>query len=305
MKKLIIVVAALGLTLGCSMADPFKRSNESMMAAVVQQLPLGDMLEKFFAAASGKKVIFVNMESDEYTDDQLPEYLFLDAMYSRLTASNVKVQLLERDPDTLTLLEKEMEGVTLPATEKPCGKSSPCESEAKSAADIQADRDTVAKLLREVLDEISGQEVLVTMDAACCGGKGQASKVTSEMVANEVGDNKSKLIKDLVTRYTALYDTGGKAETFRREIEVDQADYIFAYRLYEYGWHKNKGRRITYIKLHYRIIGLDTGRVLLSDFLEHRIDEILTPSENRLMNTKGKNADFRRPGKRNSNSGKR
>ena len=135
MKRLLLVVMSLGITVGClsGKADPFTRSNEAMLARLVQEMPFGDSLERFLAAATGKKIIFVNMEDDEYTDDQLPEYMLLDALYSRLTSADVRVQLLERDPDTLTLLEMEMAGVELPASEKPCGKRSGCESEAKSA----------------------------------------------------------------------------------------------------------------------------------------------------------------------------
>jgi hypothetical protein len=109
-----------------------------------------------------------------------------------------------------------------------------------------------------------------------------------------------------VTRYTDLHDTGSKAETFRREVDIEQADYLFAYRIYDYGTWSFKDKRITYIKIHYRIIGIDTGRVLLSDFIEHRIDDELSAQERRtLVLTYAKQSDFKRPAGRTAKDDKR
>ena len=100
---------------GCSMVDPFTRSNEAMMAQVAQDMPLTSEVKDWLYKAKGKKVILINMEDDRYTDDQLPEYMIHDAMYARLTNDDIKVTLLERDVDTLTILERENDGVDLPA----------------------------------------------------------------------------------------------------------------------------------------------------------------------------------------------
>ena len=179
-------------------------------------------------------------------------------------------------------------------------------AKAKSQEEVEAAREAVALMLRELIDELGEQDVLVTMDEACCGAKGGTSKTKTEIIANELGANKSKLLQDLVGRYTSLYDTGGKAETFRREVDVDQADYLFAYRIYDYGTWNFKDQRVTYIKLHYRIVAIDTGRVLLSDFLEHRIDDELTSQERRTLTiTYAKQSDYKRPAQRTPKAGRR
>ena len=46
---------------------PFTTSDEAMMARLVQEVPFGEKLDRFFAETSGKKLVFFNMEDDEAT----------------------------------------------------------------------------------------------------------------------------------------------------------------------------------------------------------------------------------------------
>ena len=287
----LVFIATLSFAPPSAANDPFLVSDEAMMARLVQQVPFGETLERFFAETSGKRLVFFNMEDDQATNDQLPEYLFLDAMFSRLTSANVKVRLLERDPDTLSLLEQELRGVALPHRKTPCTGGTGCDSEALSAAELEASRTNVAALLRGVLDDLAHQDVIVQKQGDCCGNDTLGSTAKTAVIANEIGDNKAALIRDLVEQYLTLNEASPAVVRNTRDVADDQADYLFAYRLYDFGWLKVKDRRIVYLKLHYRIVHLESGRVVVSGFLEDRLED--DGIDIGSVRTKG--ADYSRP----------
>jgi hypothetical protein len=255
----------------------------------------------------------MNMEDDRYTDDQLPEYLILDAFYARLTNSDLKVRFLERDFDTLAMIERERSGIDLPTTTVEVVKS---EDDINQAAeDARVARERISNLISGVLGDIAAQDVIVMSEESCCGNnEGKKKLVETKIIANEVGSNKAALLKKLVNEYTALYDLKNiSAEpavtttttVVRKKVQVDQADYLLAYRIYDFGTWSVKDKRTTYLKLHVRIVDMESGQILLSDFMEHRIEDVLTSGEkNSLVNSHASQSDFGRPAKRTSDSGK-
>jgi len=90
---------------------------------------------------------------------------------------------------------------------------------------------------------------------------------------------------------------------------MSKADYLLAYRIYEFGpWAKPVPtggiERTTYAKLHIRVIDMTSGRIVASDFMEHSIVDNLTEKEfNTLGDTKAKPADYRRPASRAGDRG--
>lgn len=315
--KSILMLLALSAINGCAIVDPFTKSNEAMMAKTVLEAPFGAELTSFLDASANKKIVLMNMEDNRYTDDQLPEYLILDAFYSRLTDSKVKVQFLERDYDTLAMIDRERTGIDLP---------SKTVVENKSDADLKASieenraaKEKIANLIAKVLDDVADQDVVVLSEESCCGPNGGKKTLESKIIANEVGANKSELLKKLVNDYTSLYDLKNtttekqEAPEVTRKVQVDQADYLLAYRIYDFGtWSVNVGglfrskvHRTTYIKLHVRVVDMKTGAIVISDFMEHRIEDKLTTGEKRtLFKSHASQNDFGRPGKRTSDKGK-
>ncbi len=287
-------------TSGCAMVDPFKRSDEAMMAKVADEIPLGNELGDWLEKASDKKIVLVNMENDRYQDDQLPEYMIHDALYSRLTGEKSRApMLLDRDPDLLSLMARERDGLDLPSHME--GGDGPADS-----LTFEQRRAEIGGLIAHVVNEIAEQDVLVTHEASCCGdGKNHTQAAHENLIANEVGTQKAQLLRDLVGQFSSLYPRVKAAEVATRHVDLTTADYLFAYRVYDYGTWNFEEERITYLKLHIRVIDLDSGEIVVSDFMEHRIEDSLTSKERKtLLKSKASQSDYGRPASRTPKNGR-
>ena len=158
-------VLVLPVLTGCAHVDPFTQSDEAMMAQVAEEVVRfsGDLAE-FFEQATGKQVVIVNLENDHYTDDQLPEYMLHDAFYKEWTGSDVKITILDRDPDILSLMERERDGLDLPASWSPATKLN------EDSLTIEQRRREIGRLIAGLVEELSEQDVLVMYEAPCCNG---------------------------------------------------------------------------------------------------------------------------------------
>lgn len=286
----VLTLAALQ---GCAVVDPFKLSDEAMMAGVAMDVPFGDELGQWLKETVGKNVVVVNMENGSHTDDQAPEYMFHDALVARLVGSKASVMLLERDPDLLSLIGNERaDGVryTVTTTTEP-------------GTSMVERRAAVGKLLRDVVDAIDDQDELIVAPTGPDNAHAiRGGKALETIASNEVGPNKAALIKDLVGQYSDLYKA---TQTEKREIttSVAGADYLFAYRLYDFGTWSIKDVRYTYIKAHVRVVDMQTGQIVVSDFMEMENEDQLSGKQRRsLTNTHAKQADYARPASRTSDS---
>ncbi len=305
-RSFVPAALCLSVLIACASIDPFTRSDQAMMAQVADEVAFGPELNAFFAEAAGKEVVIVNLESDQYTDDQLPEYMLLDAFYTRLTSSDIDVVLLDRDPDVLALMEREREGIDLPATWSYEPAMNP------DSLTHEQRRHELGELIADLVDDLSGQDVLVLHDAPCCGERDERGGVLKEQViANEVGPEKAALLRELVEQYMSLYPEVETVERPTRHVDLTTADYLVAYRVYEFGTWKNqvsrnRVERISYLKLHVRVIDLATGAIVVSDFMEHRISDTLTSGEASTLKTfRVGQEDFGRPSSRTPDDGSR
>lgn len=313
MKNQILAFALALPLIGCSAKiNPFESSDEAMMAKIVQEFTLGGDVIEFLKKSKGEKIILVNMEDPNYTNDSLPEYMIHDAIYSRIASDFSGVELLERDSDIISIIEQENQGIEF-CPSKVCDGSLTEEGEEVLTAEERRHR--VGELIREITTELANQDVVVMNEDECCNGNGKTkSKLDTMIVANEVGKEKSELLQALVKEYMSLFkiDTKSrdkKPETQKLSIEMPKADYLFSYRVYDYGnWIQTKrkeSRRITYIKLHVRIVDMSTGEVVVSDFIEHTIEDTMSTKERAaLSRSKANQSDYGRPSKRKSRSTK-
>lgn len=294
--KNILLSIALSFSLtGCaSWLDPFAFSDEASMAAVAMKVPLGDELEGWLASAAGKKVVIVNMENSAHTDDQAPEYLLHDALVARLSNAKAETVLLERDPDLLAIMGNERgDNVRYTAPTDPSATTTVAER-----------RKAVGDMIGEVVDTLAQQDAIVIApgapgsDSATRGGK-----VIETIAANEVGTTKAALLRELVGQYADLYKVT-PSTTVETASSVAGTDFLFAYRIYDFGTWSIKNTRLTYIKAHVRVVDMKTGQIVASDFIEKRIeDEINTSERLNLINTKTSQSDYGRPASRTSDSG--
>ena len=284
------------LATGCATIDPFERSDEAMMSKVMEEARISKDLDSWIKNAGSASVVFINMEDNNYTDDQLPEYMVLDHMYTKLKDGNNSIRILERDPDILNVFQKEIDGVDLPATWKPGGSTT-------DPLSIEERRAELGAMIRAIVSNISPQDVLVTLDECCDKGDG---KNLEQLLANEVGGNKSDLLKWLVREYYDLYP---EVTASKRHVDIENADYLIAYRVYDYGAWKSRrltgSDRITYVKLHVRVVDMDTGEVIVADFMENKKEDRLSNKEMAaLAKSSASQSDYGRPSTRSSKSGR-
>ena len=314
MKNLSLVLA-LALA-GCSVkVDPFVQSDAAMMAKVVNDVVFDKNLAAALKKASGKKLVLVNLESPNYVDDELPEYMIQDALYQQLTMGYPGVELLERDDDIISLIEQENAGIEFCPTES-------CSLDGEDDADdddVEARREEVAGVLRRLLDTLGDQDVVVMNEEPCCSAdskKKGTSTLETEIIANEIGEVKSDLIKDLVEEYISLYDLSEDDAPRKRDskrklsVQMPQADMLLSYRVYDHGtWVRTIRKssfRISYVKLHLRLIDMKSGEVMYSGFLERASEDTLRPGERgALSRSKASQADWGRPANRSNETTKR
>jgi len=162
----------------------------------------------------------------------------------------------------------------------------------------------VGKLLRDLLDALDDQDsFVVAPNSPDKDHSIRAGKALETINSNEIGPTKAALLRELVGQYSDLYKV---TQTEKREITttVAGADYLFAYRIYDFGTWSIKDTRYTYIKAHIRIVDMQTGQVVVSDFIEKREkDELSSRERATLSNTHAKQADYGRPAKRTSDTG--
>ena len=214
-----------------------------------------------------------------------------------MTNENVKVLLLDRDPDVLEVLAAERRG-----------------------------RAKVGGMISKLLDQISPQDVLVHHQVTGAArqllnalpkntvgvGKRRKARVTvpvvhpgdpvvsPEIVANELGERKAALLRHLVSEYAQLF-TVPTAKKSTQRLDLATADYLLAYRVYEFGPYNNKlssgdYERTTYLKLHLRVVDMKTGGIVASDFMEQSTVDNLTAEQFAvLQSVRAKSADYRRP----------
>ena len=295
MNRLNLGLVAL-LATGCATIDPFERSDEAMMSKVMQEARISKDLESWIKNAGNASVVFINMEDNNYTDDQLPEYMLLDHMYTKIKDGNNSIRILERDPDILNVFQKEINGVELPATWKPGGMTT-------DGLSIGERRSELGAMIRSIVTSISPQDVLITLDECC--EKGSSDSIEG-VLANEVGTNKSELLKWSVKEYYDLYP---EVKESKRHVDVDNADYLVAYRVYDYGAWKSRrltgSDRITYVKLHLRVVDMETGEVIVADFMENKKEDRLSNKEMAaLAKSQASQSDYGRPSTRSSKSGR-
>lgn len=299
MTKTSLLLTSLFLS-GCAAVDPFVKSDEANMAKIIKEANLAKDLDSWIKSAGNSAVVFINMEDNHYTDDQLPEYMVLDAIYSNIKDGNSSIRILERDPDILGMLQRENDGVDLPASWQP---------EATHASDsltVEQRRDEVGALIRAIVHHVSPQDNLVELDYCC--SEGNNKEYLETVIANEVGSNKSELLQELVQEYMGLYPELKAKKLQQRHVDVDNADYLIAYRVYDFGTYKSKAltatNRISYVKIHIRVVDMETGEVIVSDFMENKANDRLSNREvAALARTKAAQSDYGRPSSRSSKSG--
>jgi len=297
MKNLSFGLLAMMAT-GCATVKPFEQSDEAMMSQVMEEARISKDLDSWIKNAGSAKVVFINMEDNNYTDDQNPEYMIVDHLYTKIKDGNNSLKILERDPDILNVFQKEIDGVDLPATWKPGGTTD-------DSLTIDERRAELGAMIRAVVTEISPQDVLAQLEEECCKAD-SGSKDLEKIIANEVGSNKSSLLKWLVGEYYDLYPEV-KANT--RHVDVDNADYLIAYRVYDYGTWKARRltdiKRYSYVKLHVRVVDMETGEVIVADFMDNQIEDTLSNKEAAaLAKSNASQSDYGRPSSRSSRSGK-
>ena len=133
----------------------------------------------------------------------------------------------------------------------------------------------IDKAVESVISKLktSSKKVKANEEVAQVGtisANGEKSVTTSEILANEIGDNKNALLKYLVEEYTNLYPNvqsgNGPDIVETKEVITNKADFLVAYRVYDFGnWKSTQDdsvNRITYVKLHIRVVDMKTGEVL-------------------------------------------
>jgi len=297
MNRFFFGVLALAAT-GCATVNPFEKSDEAMMAQVMDEASMSKDLDSWLRSAGSANVVFVNMEDPNYTDDQNPEYMVLDYLYTKIKDGNSAVKILERDPDVLNIVQKENNGLDLPASFKPGDVTS-------DSLSIERRRSELGNLIWAIVNDVAPQDVLVALEDECCKDGGHAQDL-EDVIANEVGKNKSDLLKWLVKEYYGLYPT---VNVTTRHVDVENADYLIGYRVYDYGAWKSRtltgSDRITYVKLHVRVIDMKTGEIIVSDFMSNSKEDRLSNKEMAaLAKSSASQSDYGRPSSRSSRSGR-
>jgi len=226
-------------------------------------------------APSCPSMIIADMEKQSYQDDNKPDHLLHDALIERLTSSEFGVTVLERDPDIIGMLEMERNGVKLPSSMEPIDTT--------EGDDMTPDerRQQAGSLIAEITSVLAAQDVLLFEEEECCSnGEGFSNPPDpTAIIANEVGEIKAQLIRDLVNEYLSLFPKGVPLEIPQRVVDVDISDFLFAYRIYEYDNELTTDKlttdRRTSLRIHVRIVDLESGEIIVSDFLSNEFTETL------------------------------
>ncbi len=291
----LVTGALASSSLALATPDPFKQSNEAVMARVALELPLGRELTEWLESADDAKVVLVNLEDDHYTDDALPEYMVHDALSARLTDSRYEVRLLDRDPDLMTLVNREQKGLDLPFHMED-GKKGVLDPLTRDQR-----RYEVGRLIAEIIHEIAPQDVLVTHEASCCADGGSHTQPAhTNIIANEVGTQKAQLLRDLLGDFEALFPTPSDPQEATRHVDLNTADYLVAYRVYDFGNWSFKENRITYIKLHVRVIDMKNAAIVASDIIEHQYEDRLSGKDRLVLMLPTGQSDYGRPATRSA-----
>lgn len=294
------IVVSIALVGCAARVNPFEVSDQAMMAQVARKASLGTTLEEALTRLSNKRVVLANLENGNYTDDELPEYMLQDMVYGKISKANPNIQLLERDQDILRVIDHEHSGLEFcptPGCQQPQGTD-----------DLDMRKREAAQLIYEIADQLAEQDVVVMESSQCCSSdtKKAQSKLSHQIVANEVGEEKHKLLLELLDRYERLYTADSTVEqpsAAPLSISMPKADVMFGYRVYDFGNHVQTlggmAYRTTYLKLHVRLIDLNSGKILHSGFIEQTIEDQMTAKTRlALARAKAKPADFGRPSDR-------
>jgi uncharacterized protein YbbK (DUF523 family) len=285
-------------------ANPLTHSDHQMMYRVVNDMPLSNEILDFVAKSRNSRFVFSNIENNKYTDEASPEYIIQDVLYDRLKTKLPNLRVLERDPDILRVLDDEMKGLRLPS-ESVEMKTVQKTTESTDVEARREHRDASAQLIEDVLSVLGSQDVIITNESSCCGD----SDMKSEIVANEIGKTKKDLIVSMVEKHKELFPERNlkssdkvtkKVVRKSSKVFLDQADYLFTYRVYDFGVWKHKLDRISYLKLHVRVVDMNTGQIIVSDFMEHKINDTAVDNIGKLVQ-----GDYGRPASRTPKTGEK
>lgn len=262
---------------------PFELTTEEVLQKASHEIEFGPKIEAWLKSEKGfsceseagtcpKSLVLIDMEKSSYQNDQNPEYILYDAFIDRLTSDEYNVRVLERDIDTIGFIEKELTGQELPSSLQP--------EDNTEGDDLTPEqrRDQVGQVISEISRLLAPQDVLFFDEESCCGD-GVGSEDYSPIIANEIGAEKSELLKWLVQQYISLFPDGEPKPIPKNVVDVETAEYLFAYRVYDIGSDiepsKTSTTRRTRIRLHVRIVNVDTSEIEVADFIEYELEEVI------------------------------
>jgi hypothetical protein len=275
----------------------FEMTSDEALKQVVRDIELGSELDawlrKVSSACNAKapscpSMIIADLEKKDYQNDSSPEYLMYDAFMERLTSPEYGITILERDQDVLAVMEMDKNGVKLPTSMEP---------EDTTEGDDFTPEDRLAMagtFLEEITSILAAQDVLLFEKKDCCNADGtlRPDFDATSIIANEVGERKSELLQDLVKEYLALFPKTKPNDIPQEVIDVKVADYMLAYRLYKFDNTLDTSgvgtERTTTLQMHVRIIDMNTGEIIVSDFLSNEMIESLKMFEKKEKEKKTK-----------------
>jgi hypothetical protein len=284
MKSLLPILL---LTSGCAIKGKkpqFEFTSDEALKKVSREIELGSELDAWLKKVSNAcntktpdcpSLILANVETRDYQNDSTPGYLMYDAFVERLTSPEYGVTLLERDKDALSIIEMERNGVKLPKSVEPIDTTT-----GDDVTPIEK-LEQAGQFIEQITSILAAQDVLLFEKSECCNADGsfRADFNPTAIIANEVGETKATLIRKLVKEYMNLFPSTEPIDVPQKKIDVRVADYILAYRLYEFGNEFDTAgvntERTTTLQMHIRIVDMKTGEVIVSDFLSNEMVESL------------------------------
>ena len=248
-----------------------------------------------------KSLVLMNLDKEGYVGDNAPDEVIHDVFSNRLTDPKYNVRLLERDRQGLNLIYSEINEIELPEL-----LPDPQSQEETEITNEAAEQTRLTELERQekigsLIEDISAilapqDNLFFTTDIVSAheiddSDDGDESQITVQspneleniQLSNEVGERKSELLKYLVDQYISVYscESGFCQEPVQPElpeipqVEVEHADYLLAYKIKSLDDQVDKdGRnkiRQTNVKMHARIINVQTGEIEVADTLEKTI----------------------------------
>ena len=284
MKSLLPLLV---LSTGCALKGKklqFELTGDEALKKVAREIELGSELDawlkKVSSACNAKapscpSMILADLEKRDYQDDSAPEYLMYDAFIERLTSPEYGITVLERDPDALEIIKMDREGVKLPTSMEPIDTT---EGDDITPEDKLA---MAGGFIEEITSILAAQDVLMFEKEQCCNADGSVKSDfnPTAIIANEVGENKAMLIRELVNEYMELFPKPKANDIPQKTIDVKVADYMMAYRLYRFDNTLEANgvntERTTTLQMHVRVIDMNTGEIIVSDFLSNEMIESL------------------------------